>query len=392
MGPDGQVLIVGGGIGGLAAALALERRGIPSRVIEAREHPSEAGAGLQVGPNGTRILETLGIADALRELAGRPEAILVRDATTGAELARMPLGGWIASRHGAPYWTLHRADLHAALLARARSLGRITLDTGRAVDVADTGNGPAKVRLSNGTVLNGVAVVAADGLWSGIRTSSFGAAAPAPVGVSAARAVVRASAVAAGERTHVGLWLSATSHVVHYTVRGGAEIALVVVFPDAHGAGAAAWDTALPIDRIGALATRTAAPLQAILAAAPSWRVWDLHRVAPVPMARGRIALLGDAAHPIRPHLAQGAVMALEDAVVLASSIAAAPGDPDAALASYAALRRPRVERVAAASQQNGVIFHMQGVAAFARDTAMRMLGGERLMRRYDWLYGWRDD
>jgi salicylate hydroxylase len=202
---------------------------------------------------------------------------------------------------------------------------------------------------------------------------------------------VPASELAAGERTHVGLWLSAACHVVHYPVRGGAEVALVAVFPDIAGAGSAAWDMSLPVDRIRAVASRTTPPLQAVLGAAPSWRVWHLHRVAPVPMARGRIALLGDAAHPIRPHLAQGAVMALEDAVVLASSIGAAPGDPAAALARYAALRRPRVDRVAAASLRNGMIFHMQGVAAIARDTAMRMLGGESLMRRYDWLYGWRN-
>lgn len=390
MGRDGQVLIVGGGIGGLSAALALERRGIASRVIEAREHPSEAGAGLQVGPNGTRILETLGVADALGELAGRPDAILVRDGAGGAELARMPLGDSIAARHGAPYWTLHRADLHAALSARARSSGAITMDTGRVIDAGETGIGAAHVRLAGGAVLEGAAVVAADGLWSSLRATCVGAEAPVRVGVSAARAVVPAAHLAAGEHVHVGLWLSADCHVVHYPVRGGAEIALVVVFADARGGGPAGWDTALPIDRIAALAARTAAPLKAILAAAPSWRVWDLHRVAPVPMARGRVALLGDAAHPIRPHLAQGAVMALEDAVVLASSVASAPGDPVAAFARYAALRRRRVDRVAAASQQNGVIFHMRGMAALARNSAMRMLGGERLMRRYDWLYGWR--
>lgn len=390
MAPDGQVLIVGGGIGGLATALALERRGITSRVIEARQDPSEAGAGLQVGPNGTRILQTLGVADALAGLAGRPGAILVRDAASGSELARMPLGDWIASRHGAPYWTLHRADLHAALLARARSLDAITYETGRVISAGDDANVPAQVRLASGATRHGVAIVAADGLWSGIRATSCAATAPVPVGVSAARAVVPAAALTAGERTHVGLWLSPACHVVHYPVRGGAEIALVAVFPDAHGAATAAWDTALPADRIAALATRTTAPLRAILAAAPSWRAWDLHRLAPVPMAHGRIALLGDAAHPIRPHLAQGAVMALEDAVVLASSIAASPGDTAAALARYAAVRRPRVDRVAAASQQNGTVFHMQGMAALARDMAMRLLGGERLIRRYDWLYGWR--
>jgi len=384
------VLIAGGGIGGLAAAIALARRGIGARVLERRCDLAEAGAGIQIGPNGVHVLRALGVAEALAGLAGRPEGIRVRQGANGRVLTRPPLGDWLEARHGAPYWTLHRHDLHAALAARAEADRLIEITRG--FKIAGIGDDDAGVSVQDreGNSVRGIALVGADGVGSSVRQHLLGPIDLGFSGKTATRTVLPASAIAvelaAGD---VGVWLSPGAHVVHYPVRGGAEVAVVAIIDEAFTEPGwhAPADPALLLDRLAGFAPE----LRQALAAATGWHKWALVDARPFALwSKGRIALLGDAAHPVLPFLAQGGVLALEDAIVLADELAADRSSPAAALAAYAVRRQPRAARVQAASRTNGRAYHLHGPARVARDAALRLIPGARLMAGFDWLYGWR--
>lgn len=389
-------VVVGGGIGGLATALALAGRAIPSTVLERRQSFEPEGAGIQIGPNGTRILRQLGVADLLAPLAGRPDFIHARDAASGATLARLPLGDWIERRHGAPYWVVHRADLHQALLTRAAAepLIRIAMDfdVGEIAPHGDGGTdgGMKLTERMSGAVVSASFVIAADGIRSRIRDLLFDGPQLRFASKSAARAVIPAAAMPGALRENAtAIWLSPSAHVVHYPVRAEREIAIVFVRRDSVPSDD--WSTAIPADWVRDTAKEFAAPLRALLAAPELWKKWALYTLPPLQRwTAGRVALLGDAAHPTLPFLAQGGVLALEDAVVLAGLVAASPGDAAAALAAYETARRPRATRVVAEAERNGHIYHLDGMMARARDVTLRLAPGSRMMARYDWVYGWR--
>lgn len=383
------MLIVGGGIGGLATALALARHGLPSLVLERRHQFQEEGAGIQIGPNGTRILRDLGVAERLQPHVGVPQLLIVHDGGSGAVLACMALGSEIEQRFGAPYWVAHREDLHAALLAEARKQSLVNIAMGWDVATAGSDARTAVAIDRDGRVLTGPAIVGADGLRSRVRGAATGAGIFRPVGKSAFRSVIlseRLPAALHDGNTHI--WLMPDAHVVHYPVRGGAETALVLITDDTSFAGEGFHHAA----DAGALSGHLAmgAGLRAVLQAADGWRKWALSEpVATWPLVAGRIALVGDAAHPILPFLAQGGVLALEDAVVLAAALARGADDVPRALAAYARARQTRVRRVASASRRNGAIYHMRGAAASARNAVLRFTPPRRLISRYDWIYGW---
>jgi salicylate hydroxylase len=393
--PVGPVLIAGAGIAGLATAIALATHGLASRVLERAAAFGEAGAGIQIGPNGVRALQALGVADIVEPKTGQPDEIRIHQGHTGRVLAVMPLGGTIAARLGAPYWTAHRADLHAALLARARALSAlIAIEPGFEVARIEASGPGVRAFARSGATAAGSALVGADGLWSTVRAY---VADPKPlraVGRTASRTVIPTGDAPATFRANAtGLWLAPGAHVVHYPIRGGAGIAVVVIMSDATasdgwtrdagsaGAGLVARIAGLDLDP----------GLRAFLATAMTWQSWSLYHCAPLARwSNGRVVLTGDAAHPVLPFLAQGGVMALEDALVLARQIASNSGDVPAAFAAFEAERRPRVSRVAAASRRNGGLYHLSGPAAFSRNLVLTMLGGSRLIGSYDWLYGWR--
>lgn len=386
------VLIAGGGIGGLAAAVALAQRGIASHILERRAAFHEEGAGIQIGPNGARILRLLGVAETLRPHVAVPESIRVRDGTSGEELACLPLGRWIAARHGAPYWLAHRSDLHAALLGAVRAEPLVALSLG--VDVAEiaTDGQAVAVTSTDGHAWTGKALIAADGVWSAVRSLQFDPRVPRFFGKSAARTVLPADAVTDTLRDlETNVWLFPGAHIVHYPVANGRELALVAIVNDTHDDKD--WSAPIPVSWVQARVPPCAQPLHDLLEKAQSWKRWTLHTL-PVPRiwSRGRIALLGDAAHPVLPFLAQGGVLALEDAAVLADALHRFDTDVPAALTWYGRQRRGRAARVAAASGQNGRIYHLSGPLAQARNLALRSISPQRLMARYDWLYGWRPD
>ena len=395
------VLIAGGGIGGLALALALSRHGRRSTVLERQETPIAAGAGIQLGPNGVRALRSIGVAEALQPQVGEPDAIAVRAGASGRHLARLPLGRWIAERHGAPYWVMHRGDLYAVLAAAAGAQPLIEMRTGFEVTaVEETAAGQMTVTDAAGRSAAGRVLVGADGLWSAVRQVLLPHSAPRPSGAVAMRTVMPAAAAERLDATCVGLWLSPAVHVVHYPVRQAREIAVVVIAREAdtqtigarQGRG---WDLPADAARLQRRLATFHPSLMEVLAPASGqpwpWREWTLHTLPPLPRwAYGRAVLMGDAAHPMLPYLAQGGALALEDAIVLALCIHQAAADPRAALARFEALRTARARRVQAASLRQGRIYHLPPPLSWGRDAALSLVPSAWLMAGYDWLYAWR--
>jgi salicylate hydroxylase len=385
--------IAGGGIGGLSAALALSRQGIETHLYERRPEFPEEGAGIQIGPNGTRILRDLGVADELQKTAVAPEALSVRDATTGYEITRLPLGDWIEKRHGAPYWTATRSDLHRALRRCTEAEPRIMLNRGVEITGFVEEDAGVRAESANRTVTHAAFLVAADGLWSCLRrnvmtNNGMAEHKPNPVGKSAYRSVIPlASFPSALDPKSIHIWLAPRAHVVHYPVSAGREIAIVVITPDlSHDIE---WSKPAAAEAVNGKVRSFAVPLRSLIASGQGWRHWALHDMQPLRYwTAGHVALLGDAAHPVLPFLAQGAVMALEDSVSLAAYVADARDNIPAALRAYAESRRLRVMKVADASRRSGRIYHMLGLAAHARNTVMKVLPAPRVMAGFDWRYG----
>jgi salicylate hydroxylase len=381
------ILIAGGGIGGLALALALAKRNQPSVVLERAHKFVPLGAGIQIGPNGMRVLQALGVAEALRPLAGVPEAIVVHAGSSGRILTRLPLGSWIADRHGAPYWVAHRGDLQRVLLDAASADSRIATRTGFDVaSVSETTTGVTATDPTGATAI-GRALIGADGLWSTVRQSLPGMPAPAFAGATATRCVIPAALAGRLAIPAVGLWLNPQAHVVHYPVRGGSEIAVVVIAREAWQGRA--WDAEADAAALLAHLAPFHSSLVDVLGGVAAWRKWALYTLPPLPMwTRGCIALLGDAAHPMLPYLAQGGALAMEDAVVLADCLCAFD-DTSGSLNNYASLRSQRARRVQAASVRQGRIYRLAPPLSHARDAVFRMAPAALLMTRLDWLYDW---
>lgn len=387
-----HVLICGAGIGGLTAALHLARAGKDVTILERAAALEDVGAGLQLAPNAARILVDLGLGDAIEACAVQPGSLKVMSGVSGAEILDVPIGPMLAQRHGAPYWVIHRGDLQAVLVAavaRERSI-RLMLDSGAEDVVADPGGVRAAVR-SGGRVatISGDVLVGADGLWSTVRTRAVDAHVAAHRRQTAWRALVPAEAVEPAFRTATThLWLAPDLHLVHYPVRAGRMVNVVAIVSDSWRS--AGWAT--EGSRAELLARFAGFPDRArrLLAAPDHWLKWALFDRPPMKVwGEGRVTLMGDAAHPMVPYLAQGAAMAIEDACVLADCLSE-QGDPAAALRRYEGLRQPRTARVQREARETGRRYHFNGPMAMARDVALRLIGAERFATRYDWLYGWR--
>jgi salicylate hydroxylase len=383
-----SIIIAGAGIGGLAAALAIARRGIRVVVLDQAPRLEEVGAGIQLSPNASRILLALGLGEALRPHVVAPEQLRVMDARSARVLARAPLGAVAERRYGAPYWVIHRGDLQAVLLAAVEAEPAVTLRLDARVEDFTLGRDGITVVSAQGPIAQrGSALIGADGLWSRLRGRLGDPLAPRFAGHTAWRALAPADALAPGAAA-VDLWLGRDAHLVHYPVRGGSLINVVAIVSDDWREPG--WNA--PGVRADILARYRAwpAPAQTLLAAPTQWQKWALFDRAPLARwGEGPVTLLGDAAHPMLPYLAQGAAMAIEDAAVLAQRLAQAPDDPAGALRRYEHQRRARTTRVQRSARRNGIVYHMGGTAALLRTLALAAMGGERLLTRYDWLYGW---
>lgn len=397
-----EMLVAGGGIGGLAAALACNRAGWRARVFERAPAFSEVGAGLQLGPNATRVLQQWGLSDALRETAFFPEWIGIRGAHNDRQLARMPLGDDINRRYGAPYATLHRADLHGLLLQAVQQTGETVLhlgsEAGRAPVGADVVGLTGRREDDRCLASEGDALVVADGLWSVLRQQvEPDAGPPRPTGHFAWRTLIDRATLGAAHNAAcagVNVWLGPRLHVVAYPVRRGELLNLVVLAegrPGMAGNGDARdWNADATPEEVAQVLAGCSPLLRMLAEAAPQWRRWMLHDRPPVggpeALARGRVALLGDAAHPMLPYLAQGAAMALEDAAELQRTLGMDIDDVRASLARYALHRWQRVAQVQARARRQSDIFHATGPMKWGRDAALVLLG--RRLLDQPWLWG----
>ena len=389
-----QVLVAGGGIGGLAAALGASRAGWDVRLYERAAQFSEVGAGVQLGPNVVRRLQAWGLQQPLQAVAAFPGQLQVRSALHGGTLATLPLGATSVERYGAAYATIHRADLHGLLLDALQDLPGVQIHLGCAIERHAESEGAIQVRTSAGKDVEGDALIGADGLWSRTRQQLLADGAPRHSGHLAYRALVPQAALPAHLRTtQVTAWLGPRLHVVHYPVRRGELQNLVAIVHGPAPQHLESWDHAANASDLESALAGACTALQDVVCgvadAGSGWRLWPLNIRPPVAhageMAQGLVALLGDAAHPMPPYLAQGAGMAIEDAAQLQGALAMHDLDVALRLRRYALNRWERNARVQARSLRNGRIFHATGPVRWGRDLALRLLG-ERLLD-VPWLY-----
>jgi salicylate hydroxylase len=391
------IIVAGAGIGGLTTSLVLARLGFRVVVLEKAERLEEAGAGLQLSPNASRVLVDLGLRERLASRAVMPDAISLMSARRGAEIARIPLPATLGDE--APYWVIHRADLQTALQGAVNDTPDIELRLGcQFEDVSTHAKGLTVVQRSGMARQEepAVALIGADGIWSAVRRHLFPEVQPHFSGLIAWRGTLDANQLPREYTSRrVQLWMGPDAHLVAYPISGARQINIVAVVTgswnrpgwsergesnEVRGAFASAGWHAVPRMMIGAV---------------DSWRKWALFTVPHgSEWTDGAIALLGDAAHAMLPFAAQGAGMAIEDAAVLGKCLGETqkPGGPtiSAALKHYAILRRSRVLRVQRAARQQGRIYHLANPFALARDLAIKALGPRRMLARQNWIYDWR--
>jgi 2-polyprenyl-6-methoxyphenol hydroxylase-like FAD-dependent oxidoreductase len=383
-----SVIVVGGGIGGLAATLALARKGIAVRLFEQAPEFKEIGAGIQLGPNVFHMFECLGVTDEINRFAVFPDSLLMRDSVTGQEVTWISLGKEFLAKFKYPYAVIHRADLHRVLLAANQRETAIELRPATKIETVEERSDGIVVRTHNGERYCAEALIGADGLWSTIRPLIVDDGKPVVSGHIAYRAVLPTSEMPEHLRSQsMVLWAGDKVHLVHYPLRGGDLFNLVAVFhSNRYEEG---WDTFGDADELHQRFAGTCVEVRTLLAKIESWRMWVLCDRQPVKdWSRGRMTLLGDAAHPMLQYLAQGACMAIEDAVCLADSVEEADGDFAAAFQAYQAARYLRTGRVQVMARVYGEVFHTSGVV---RELRNMMLAGRTqadALSSMEWLYG----
>jgi len=385
-----QMLIVGGGIGGLATALAAARSGCDVQLLEQAAEFSEVGAGIQLGPNAVKVLNGMGIGTALAQVAARPARLEVRNAVSAKLLGVLPLADSASARYGADYFTVARADLQSLLLQAVQNCSNVKLHLNTAFKLVDQHDDAVSVTTSNGLALKAHILVGADGLWSRVRPFVCGDSAARVTGHLAYRAMVPQSHLPAHLRSNVvTAWMGPDFHAVQYPVRGGDWLNVVVIVHGSIRGETAGWDFNANAADLRSRLTQAGGGLRELLWVIDSWRLWPLFDRPPMTSAsehaNGRIALIGDAAHPMRPYLAQGAGMAIEDAAALSECLLKEAQNVPSALQKFAARRWQRNARVQARAIRNGKIFHLRGPMRLGRDLALKLLGKHLL--DVPWLY-----
>ncbi|MGW1075410.1 3-hydroxybenzoate 6-monooxygenase [Streptomyces sp. NPDC002537] len=387
-----KFVIVGGGIAGLAAALSTARRGHHVEVLERNDRFAELGAGIQLAPNAFHALDRLGVGDQVRATAVHIDDLRLMDGRSGHALVTLPLADDYRRHFGNPYAVVHRGDLYAPLLRACREHDRIRLRTGSAVTGYE--NRPSSVHclLASGERIEADGLIGADGIRSAVRRQLVGDGDPRVTGHTIYRAVIPMENVPRALRWNaVTLWAGPGWHLVHYPIAGGTKLNLAAVLDD----GATTAVSGLPVAREQVLAAFPEADdtPRRLLELGQDWRTWVLCDRAPVPgWTDGRAVLIGDAAHPMLQYAAQGACMALEDAVVLGDLLDCADHEVGERFARFNTVRRERTARVQDVARWMGEkLYHPAGAEARARDAMLASLSTADILDAMSWLHGARE-
>ncbi|KQX84459.1 3-hydroxybenzoate 6-monooxygenase [Variovorax sp. Root473] len=386
-----SVLLVGGGIGGMAAALALARLGVTIDLLEQSAVIGEIGAGLQLGPNAFAALDALGVGEAVRRSSVFTDRLVMMDAVDCSEVASVPVGEAFRARFGNPYAVSHRADLHGAIHAAVKQHPLIRFHTSAQVETIDTGAHGVTAVTRDGRRFQADAIVGCDGVKSVVRAKLIGDA-PRVSGHVVYRAVVPAADMPADLQWNAPVvWAGPNCHLVHYPLRHGEQYNLVVTF---HSREEEEWGvTDGSKEEVLSYFEGVHARPRQLLDRPTSWRRWSTADRDPVERwSHGPATLLGDAAHPMMQYLAQGACMALEDAVTLGEAVKACDFDMAAAFQRYEQARIARCARVVLSVREMGRLYHAKGVERLVRNSLWTGRTPERFYDAVEWLYAWRPE
>jgi 2-polyprenyl-6-methoxyphenol hydroxylase-like FAD-dependent oxidoreductase len=386
------VLVAGGGIGGLAAALALAHRGLHVKVLEQVAQLGEIGAGMQLGPNAFAAFDALGIGERVRGRAVYTDEMVMHDALDETLVGRIPTGTAFRQRFGNPYAVIHRADVHQSLLEAVQASEHIQVQTSTAVQCIEQDGSSVTVHDSQGGQHHGMALIGADGVKSAVRAQYVGDAARVS-GHVVYRAVVNQADFPAELRWNAAsIWVGPDCHLVHYPLRGGEQYNVVVTF---HSRRVEQWGvTDGSADEVQGYFEGICPRARQLIELPRNWRRWATADREPIGQwtfgPGGRTTLLGDAAHPPLQYLSQGACMAVEDAVTLGEALRVHGNDFPAALGLYQRSRIARTARVVLSTREMGRIFHAKGVERLVRNSLWQGRTPERFYDALEWLYGWR--
>lgn len=385
---DLPVLVAGGGIGGLAAALALVRRGFQVKVLEQAPEIGEIGAGIQLGPNAFHAFDALGVGDKARTRAVYTDYMVMHDAIDERQIGRIETGAAFRQRFGNPYAVIHRVDIHLSLLEGAQETGRVEFLTSTRVERIEQSDQGVTVYDQQGRAHHGVALIGADGSKSVVRQQYVGD--PARVtGHVVYRAVVDKQDFPEDLQWNAAsLWAGPNCHLVHYPLRGGQEYNVVVTF---HSRKAEEWGvTDGSKEEVQSYFQGISPRARRLIDLPKSWKRWATADREPIAQwTYGRVTLLGDAAHPTTQYMAQGACMAMEDAVTLGEALRVHGNDFDQAFERYQRSRVARTARIVLSSREMGRIYHAKGVERLVRNELWKGRTQERFYDAIEWLYGW---
>lgn len=381
------ILIAGGGIGGLATALVLARDGHAVTVLEQAASFGEIGAGIQLGPNIFRMFAYLGLTDVVSKLSFFPPGLAMNDVRTGERVVRVPLGDMARATYGFPYGVIYRADLHQVFLDACAAQDNVTLRTSAEVESFAQSETSVQVHLAGGEVLQGAALIGADGIWSKVREVVVGDGKPRVSGHIAYRAVLRREDVPPHLWSDdVLLWGGEKTHLVHYPLRRGELFNLVAVFhSNKYDEG---WNTFGDTAELTERFAQACPQVRELLGKIETWKMWVLCDREPVKnWTDRRVTLLGDAAHPMLQYLAQGAGQAIEDAVVLREALRFTHSDVPQAFQKYQQARYLRTGRVQLTARFYGDIYHAAGVQRELRNQIFRSEKESAGFAGLQWMY-----
>ena len=382
------VLVAGGGIGGLAAALALVRQGFDVTVLEQAAEIGEIGAGIQLGPNAFHAFDALGVGEKARSRSVFTEYMVMHDALDEYPVGKIPTGEAFRARFGNPYAVIHRVDVHTSLLEGAHESGRVQFHTGARVEHIEQDAHGVSVTCGNGKSFRGAALIGADGVRSMVRAQYVNDP-PRVTGHVVYRAVVDAQDFPEELKWNAAsIWVGPNCHLVHYPLRGGEQYNVVVTF---HSRDAETWGvTEGTKEEVQSYFQGICPKARQLIDLPKSWKRWATADREPIGQwTYGRATLLGDAAHPTTQYMAQGACMALEDAVTLGEALRRHANDWAPALDLYQRSRIARTARIVLSSREMGRIYHAKGVERLVRNSLWKGRTPERFYDAMEWLYGW---